>query len=86
MVVVDKVILHGGLAHRAIGAIVIDAGGGVSGSKGAVVQAEPFHLFMAPGKAGWKGIVGVEASVPCPDGWPGRMASYTHSGWPFRVS
>ena len=59
VVVVDEVILHGSLAHRAAGTVVIGAGGGVR-IEGAVVQAEPQDLFVAPRKAAGKRIVRVE--------------------------
>ena len=62
VVVVDVVVFHGGMAHRAVGPVVVDAGGGVRVG-GAAVQAEPAHLLMAPGKAAGQGIVGIEEQL-----------------------
>ncbi len=59
VVVVDVLIFHGRVAHRAVGPVVIDPGGGLRVG-GTVVQAEPLHLFMADGKAAGQGIVAVQ--------------------------
>ena len=48
-----------GVALRAVSAVVVHAGGGLR-VRGAMVQAEPLHLFMADGKAAGQGIVAVQ--------------------------
>ena len=59
MVIVDVVVFHGGVAHRAVSAVVVHAGGGLR-VRGAMIQAKPLHLFVADGKAAGQGIVAVQ--------------------------
>ena len=59
MLIVVEGVLHDAAAHRAEGAVVVDAVV-VRGADGAAVQAEPADLFVVPGEAGDQGIVGVE--------------------------
>ena len=59
VVVVDVLIFHGRVAHRAVGPVMIDPGGGLR-IRGTAVQPEPLHFFMADGKAAGQGIVAVQ--------------------------
>lgn len=59
VVIVDVVVFHGRVAHRAVSAVVVHAGGGLR-VRGAMVQAKPLHLFMADDKAAGQGIVAVQ--------------------------
>ena len=47
------------MAQRAVGAVVVDTGGGIRGN-GTPVDAEPVHVVIANGKAGGERVVGVE--------------------------
>ena len=59
VIIVDVIVLHGGVAHRAVGPVVVNACGRVL-VRGAAVQAEPLHPVPSPGKAAGQGIVGVQ--------------------------
>ena len=59
VIIVDVIVLHGGVAHRAVGPVVVNACGRVL-VRGAAVQAEPLHPLMPPSQAAGEGIVSVE--------------------------
>ena len=59
VLVVIAVVLHPALTRGAPGSVVVDAVM-LLRADGALVQAEPLHLLMAPRKAGHQGIVRVQ--------------------------
>ena len=59
VVVVDVVIFHGGMAHRAAGPVVVHAGGGTRCRRGSG-PGRTTSPCPVPGQSSWTGIVGVQ--------------------------